>query len=232
MPFFESEKSPNFSFQREITYSNPDLVPQVVAACTHNLFDLYFANHLEDDDKEMAHNFLARYTIPFIDAARSGLAEYPDLVDKLGKARIQDLLAAKSLDRTSKLPTDETHEILDYTLITMGALPEMVTKKYLDLENNEVILKFSKRGMFEPPKTLDQARLRIRELWSQTVRISQGFIEPSKYNFFNNPEVTRTIAFFDVARRLPLKYSNLVEEEEQLRSYKMLSEKFKNSQER
>lgn len=212
-------------FSKEITYTNPSLKPSVVATGTSDIFSLYFDYKLPHF--EVAKDYLQGYTLHFVDIARAGLASHPERVDRIGKATYEDLVRVTTIDRPSPLPKDETLEVLDYTLLTMGMMPEMMVGNYTDIEGNKVIVEFSKRGIFAPPRTLNETKDRIREIWLETLKIAQQ-ITPPDIDFFKNPEVTRTIAFFDVAKMLPLKNPKLVQEESELNNLNKIAEKFNN----
>lgn len=193
----------NSPFQKEILYSQPDMQPRTIAEGTSQILTMYFNDNIREFGS--AKKYLTDYTLTYIDNARAGLAQHPERVNKLGNANIEDLINAMNRDRESTVPEDETLEALDYSLITMGIMPDMVVQPYTDVEGNSHVLRvFSRRGMLRPPYTLEQTRGRFHEMWVEIFKISQQITSP-KVNFYNNPEVLRTHMFFEVGKNLPLK---------------------------
>jgi hypothetical protein len=205
MARLENESSPyNASpFQKEIIYSNPYMKPRAIAEGTSQILTMYFDNTLPDFDA--GREYLTDYTLAYIDNVRAGFAKHPERIDRIGIASLEDLILARQHDRQSTLPEDETLEALDYSLITMGIMPDMVAQPYIDIEGNSHILKlFSRRGMLQPPQTLEQTRGRFHEMWVEIVKIANKTTSP-KINFYNNPQVLRTSMFFEVGKNIPLR---------------------------
>ena len=199
------EYQPNPSgLQGEITYSNPEVAPRAVANTTASIFNLYFHGVLKGENLEPAQNYLRSVTLKFIDNARAGLAEHPERVDRLGTASLEDLERIVSLDRQPTTPPDETLEALDYSLITMGMIPHMAIWEYKDIEGNNLLFEFSKKGMLRPPFTTIDALNRFHELWREIFKITIQETKPNA-GFLSNPALSRTRLFFDTARSLPLR---------------------------
>jgi hypothetical protein len=191
------------TFQKEIRYSQPRMNPRAIAEGTSQILSMYFNDNLAEFD--LAHGYLKEYTLTYLDNARAGLAKHPERVDKLGNASIEDLINAMQQDRKSTVPEDETLEALDYSLITMGIMPDMAIPPYDEVyENSQATSFFTRKGMLRPPYTLDQTRERFHEMWVEIFKISQR-ITPPHINFYSKPEILRTNMFFTVGKNLPLK---------------------------
>lgn len=190
-----------FHIITEAKYTHPYLKPAVVARTTDTIISHYFGGTLPDFDA--ASHYLSTDTLGFIDSVRMGLAQHPERVDRMLMASPDDLERALSFDRKSDLPPDEIAEVLDFTLVTMAAMPEVGAVNYTDHDGNQQSLTFN-RKFLNPPRTLDEARIRIRELWAQIFRISNGDA-PRNFGPFEHPEIQRSSAFWAKAKSLPLK---------------------------
>lgn len=223
----ESEFAPNIPsrFQQEIVYSDPHYKASAIAEGTSNIFSLYFNHGIPHFD--VAKRYLTDYTLPFIDSVRAGFAKHPERVDKIGIGSSEDILRVMEVDRESVLPYDETLEALDLSLITMGIMHDMVVQRVVDYDGNIHTVEFSRRGMLQPPETLDQTRERIHELWVETFKIAQQITSPS-VQFFENPSVMRTTLFFEVCKSLPLRNVKDQLKDEEMKILEALARKFQN----
>lgn len=188
-------------FQPEIKYADESLHPVRVAENTSNILKMYFGGKLEDFIP--GKNYLRDYTLKFVDAARDGLASHPERVDRLGLISLEDLLQVLAVDRPSDLPPDQKLQALDYSFLTMGAMPDNSQIPFTDFWGNKGALRFSRKGMLRPPFTVAGVQERLHELRVETLKIATGVTLPNA-NFIDNPPLCRTALFFHVAKAIPL----------------------------
>lgn len=199
---FEKPETEKVKLFEKFVYQNPDRNPAIVTGNTSEIFSKYFEVKVPLTNSER--EYLARYTLPFIDSIRAGLASHPEKVDKLGISKLEDYMKVKAAPRPSVMPPDETLEALDLALITMGIMPDVAFKKHLDQDGNEQILRFSRRGILKPPETLEETRERIHEMWIETIKVGEERT-PRKINIFQYPQTARTALFFDVYNSFPIR---------------------------
>ncbi len=186
--------------QPEITYSNPDLAVYGIAQSTSQVLTNYFQGR--PSSPEVTSRILGN-SLAFIHNARTGLANNPGEVDRLGLATPGDLRIAQAVDGGPTVTDDEELEALRFSLITMGAIHKYATVTLQDTDGNYLDFRFTRNGLMAPPETLTETSMRLRELWKETLKVAQENTNPILH-IMKDPAKLRTFFFWKTAAEIAI----------------------------
>lgn len=182
-------------FQHEITYARPDLAPHAVAPATNLYIRKYAAGQVSD-----SHGVL-KGSVDFIRNARIGLANNPEIVDRIHVASWEDVENIKKDHENSSTPPDETIEATRFTLAAMGVMGQEAMVKTMDDEGNVIAIKFAEHGIMSAPFTLREATARMNEVARQTLRVDANKAPRAMYLYEDVP-AWRNRLFWELAAKI------------------------------
>lgn len=185
MSHFELEFTPHEekpAFQQEIVYTNPKETPVMVANETTKILDSYFDRRI---DPRRDVNFLANQSLSLVYAARKGFLANMQMIRNLGTVDLNHLDALLQMNRaySEDGPDQEETETFSRMYLAFGIMPDIATDKLLPQG-------YSRRGILEPPFTLEELYGRIYEVGAFIKGIIGERIKPYT-NGVNHPGVTR-----------------------------------------
>lgn len=195
------------SFQREIVYARPELIPSSVTTSTSAVIGKYFRREIEGQENKGIAIRVLQGASAFVRNAQIGLRDYPQIVDRTRVASVKDLLNLMKIEGQPSVPVSEEQEAVRFSLLTMGEMPRLARWYGLDVEGGVQEYSFSRRGMLECPATIREAQYRLNEVWVGLGGITSRLADPEKEQ--NRPIrldtdriAIRTKLFFDVGSQI------------------------------
>lgn len=181
-------------FQKFIEYRDSNQTPFLVADETFTNLIWYFSHA---PGKNVARDFFAESTLPFIFGARKGFLRHYREIDRANVITPQDDKWLSELAKPHILNPDiEEDERFRYSLVVFSILPAMARSRHLPSG-------FSRRGLLEPPFTTREFHERLRELGQEFTGIIRGTTKPET-PIETRASLWRTFLFFQVAHELPI----------------------------
>ncbi len=197
MPHYELEFTPHDdvpSFQPEIVYANPEDNPAAVAGATAKIMDRYMAA-IPALSWEI--RFLSNQTLGLVYSARKGLLANMQFVRNLGTVNLNHLDALLQMNRaySEDGPDQEETETFARMYLAFGIMPDIATHEMLPKG-------YSRRGLLEPPFTLEELYGRIHEVGSHVKSFIGGRINPTQ-DMLEQPGLLRTYWAFQAMGYMP-----------------------------
>ncbi len=157
-----------------------ETTPVAIAQQTGFIFDLFYRDAIYD--RRLGIDFLRRYTLSYLEAARQGARNLCDF----GGISFND----KDLNSL---------QAADHAQVVFSQLPERFKSTFIPA--------FSRIANLKPPSSTKEFSTRIGELKSGVLEFIEGEVEP-KSTLEAYPITLRTFGFFRVASELALKSTN------------------------